>query len=180
MLKCKIMEFDCRLHTIISGGQAGADQAGLFAAKEVGLKTGGHAPNGWRTCHGAYPELDTIFGLTQTINNNYAIRTELNVTQSDATIIFATNFNSPGTLLTKRYTRKHNKPLLEISLAEKDDLKSSKQIADFIIQEGIAVLNVAGNRDKEEQFGFHFKNAYDIIKKSLEILDNDGRLDKEK
>ena len=34
---------------IISGGQTGADMAGLMAAKKVGFNTGGFAPKGFKT-----------------------------------------------------------------------------------------------------------------------------------
>jgi hypothetical protein len=34
---------------IISGGQTGADQGGLFAAEILKIKTGGYAPKGYRT-----------------------------------------------------------------------------------------------------------------------------------
>ena len=45
------------LTTIISGGQTGADQAGLLAAQALGLQTGGWAPHGWRTDAGPAPWL---------------------------------------------------------------------------------------------------------------------------
>jgi Circularly permutated YpsA SLOG family len=37
------------LKKIISGGQTGADQAGLRTAKRLGIETGGWMPQGWRT-----------------------------------------------------------------------------------------------------------------------------------
>jgi len=37
------------LHKIISGGQTGADRAGLVVGKSLGLEIGGTAPKGWKT-----------------------------------------------------------------------------------------------------------------------------------
>jgi hypothetical protein len=36
------------IEKLISGGQTGADRAGLEAAKALGIATGGTAPKGWR------------------------------------------------------------------------------------------------------------------------------------
>ncbi len=45
------------LREIISGGQTGADQAGLYVGKMLGLKTGGVAPPHFMTHEGPNPEL---------------------------------------------------------------------------------------------------------------------------
>ena len=46
-----------RLRKIESGGQTGADQAGLRAARAERLETGGWAPKGWETEEGPAPWL---------------------------------------------------------------------------------------------------------------------------
>lgn len=50
---------------VISGGQTGADQAGLRAARAAGLVTGGWAPRGWLTEAGPAPRLAREFGLVE-------------------------------------------------------------------------------------------------------------------
>src|SRR6266851_2564588 len=45
---------------VISGGQTGADRAGLDAAAALGLPTGGHAPAGIWTESGADPSLERL------------------------------------------------------------------------------------------------------------------------
>lgn len=41
---------------IISGGQTGADQGALVAAKQLGIETGGWTPRGFLTEAGPCPE----------------------------------------------------------------------------------------------------------------------------
>ncbi|MGH9425849.1 MAG: YpsA SLOG family protein [Terriglobia bacterium] len=65
--------------TIISGGQTGADQAGLRAARAVGFRTGGYAPVGWFTEDGPQPALLQGFGLVECDRPGYAARTFANV-----------------------------------------------------------------------------------------------------
>ncbi|KAH3765333.1 Circularly permutated YpsA SLOG family [Pelomyxa schiedti] len=78
---------------VISGGQTGADRAGLEAARQLNLATGGFAPKGWLTEDGPDPGLAN-FGLTQANASGYPARTKMNVDASDATIAFRLH---PGT-----------------------------------------------------------------------------------
>lgn len=52
---------------IISGGQTGADQAGLAAAKELGLETGGWLPKGCITDEGRRPDLLALYGMVVSV-----------------------------------------------------------------------------------------------------------------
>lgn len=76
------------LEKIISGGQCGADRAGLDAAKQLGLQTGGFAPKGFRTEEGAAPELAELYGIQETATTGYVQRTIANVDAADATVAF--------------------------------------------------------------------------------------------
>ena len=72
------------LRKVVSGGQMGADVAGLRAAKELGIPTGGFAPAGWQTSKGPQPGLATEFGLLEgpqsgSIAANYHARTIKNL-----------------------------------------------------------------------------------------------------
>ena len=53
-----------RLEKVICGGQTGADQARLRAARAAGIPTGGFAPNGRLTEDGPAPGL-AEYGLTE-------------------------------------------------------------------------------------------------------------------
>jgi hypothetical protein len=86
-----------RIH---SGGQTGADLAGLWVARSLGIPTGGVAPQDYKTQIGDQPNLGKLFGL-RAIAGGYRTRTIQNVRDSDVTLIFARNMSSPGTVLTK-------------------------------------------------------------------------------
>lgn len=94
---------------IISGGQTGADLAGLRAAQSLGLLTGGTAPKGYRTLKGLKPQL-AGFGLVEHQKTNYQGRTHANVVDADATVIIAKNLSSPGTKLTINVCAEAKKP----------------------------------------------------------------------
>jgi len=77
---------------VISGGQTGADFAGLMAAKNCGIPTGGTAPKGYRICNpdgsdGENPDLKQ-FGLIEHESLEYKPRAIKNVQDSDETIWF--------------------------------------------------------------------------------------------
>ena len=134
---------------IISGGQTGADQAGLWAAAELGLKTGGMMPAGYRTETGRDKALAIRFKLSCHISEHYRVRTWYNVRESDATLIFG-NLISSGSRLTAKYCEQLKKPFYSVwwpyrnNRSERDDsflfwLKGFK----------VTVLNVAGNRESK-------------------------------
>ena len=72
---------------IVSGGQTGADRAALDVALELGLSTGGWIPRGRRAEDGAIPE--RYEELVESDSESYERRTELNVRDSDATVVFS-------------------------------------------------------------------------------------------
>ena len=98
-----------RIH---SGGQTGADLAGLWVAKKMGIPTGGLAPAGYKTQAGNKPILKDLFGLKAI--GDYRTRTVQNVKDADLTLIFAKNMNSPGTVLTKNSCMKFVKQSFSI------------------------------------------------------------------
>ena len=132
------------MHTvtkIISGGQTGADQAGLHAGRALGIKTGGTAPPGFMTDAGPCPTLKHLYGLEEGESDpsTYPKRTRKNVLDSDGTVLFG-NMISPGCRLTLRYCIALRKPF-SIN-PDADELRA------FIKSSTILVLNVAGNRER--------------------------------
>ncbi len=77
-----------RLEMIVSGGQCGADLAGLEAAAELGLDTSGWMPKGFRTENGPKPHLAEMYGLYEMKTDSYRERTMANVDLGDATVAF--------------------------------------------------------------------------------------------
>ena len=144
-----ILDFNYNgLRKVISGGQCGADRGGITAARDYGIKTGGYAPSGWRTHHGPRPDL-AEFGLKEHLSNGYPPRTEWNVVGSDGTLVIASNFNSPGVTLTRKLCKQYKKPYLQIP----PSIEHTEKIVKWLIDSGVCILNVAGNRDKEREIG---------------------------
>lgn len=158
---------------VISGGQVGADIAGLRAAAAMGINTGGYAPKGYKTLQGFKPELLGLkFGLVETKQDGYIYRTELNVKESDGTLRFAINWNTPGERATQRYITKHKKPQFDIRMIPDENDGSAyfspapRETADWIKLNGIEVLNIAGNAYSQ------FENYIEIYVKELLRITN--------
>ena len=149
-----MLKMESRLVKVISGGQTGADQGALVAAKAFGLLTGGWAPHGWRTQDGPNLLLKS-FGLKEHADPGYGGRTEANVKEADFTLGIALNPSSPGMRLTESLCKKHDKPYFFITIL--DAYTSDEQLIQLQAQldEAIRllaahqprVLNVAGNRN---------------------------------
>jgi hypothetical protein len=130
---------------IISGGQRGADRAGLDAAKSVGIATGGTAPKGWRVClydgsDGSDPDLASL-GLVEHQSSDYPPRTKQNVRDSDGTVWFGYS-ESPGGRLTIGTCKKLGKPCILNP--------SFEDLREWVAEKEITILNVAGNRSSED------------------------------
>ena len=136
---------------IISGGQTGVDTIGLQVAKELGIETGGKAPKGFLREKGIDNEDIASYGLEEITDEEqadytkrtdkkdpYTGRTELNVRNSDGTVYFATDADSTGKKATERSAKEWNKPFLLNPTA--------KQLRQWLIDNNIKTLNVAGNR----------------------------------
>ena len=129
------------LKKVISGGQTGADFAGLRAGRKLRLETGGTAPKGWRitlpdSSEGSNPTLKG-YGLTEGKSRAYPPRTRANVRDSDGTVIFGYT-ESTGAILTMNTAKELNKPLIINPTPE--------QLREWVATNNIEVLNVAGNR----------------------------------
>lgn len=132
------------IEKVISGGQTGADQGGLFAASALYIETGGWAPVGFRTETGLTPMLGTRFGLKEYPSSKYADRTFANVKDSDGTIRFATDFTSPGERCTFKAIQEYRKPYLDIYVPKPPP---HEDVVKWLKDNNIKVLNVAGNRE---------------------------------
>lgn len=140
---------DYYLRLVISGGQTGADQSGLFAAEAASVPTGGYAPRKWRTDAGPAPWLGTRFGL-QEFSPGYPARTEANVARADGTLLLG-RLDSAGTQLTERLCRKWRRSMLHVPWppSEPEPLYAvQERVAQWLCTHRIEVLNVAGNRER--------------------------------
>lgn len=132
--------------TIISGGQSGADRAGLDAAREVGLAIGGWCPLGRWAEDGRIGE---EYPLRETPFAEPAQRTEWNVRDSEGTLIVCRKLPlQGGTKFTAECCARYGKPLLVIELQKKEGVL--EQFLWFVKTHCIQRLNVAGPRESQE------------------------------
>lgn len=129
---------------IISGGQTGADQAGLHAAYNNGVETGGFAPAHYLTKEGNDFNLRDKFHLVE-IQGGYRKRTWMNVDAADCTLRFAFNFKSPGEICTFNAIKHYNKPYMDFDLNYLITNPMIKDLGDWIIEQKHEVINIAGN-----------------------------------
>lgn len=132
-----------------SGGQTGIDRAALDAAMQLGLKHGGYVPKGRLSEDGPVP--DKYTGLRECNSVEYPVRTELNIRDTDATLLMTTARKSRGTELTRRLAQRIRKPLLVISVSNPPD---PKKFWEWITANRITKLNVAGPRESKNP-GIH-------------------------
>ena len=156
-----------KLKKIISGGQQGADQGGLLAAKAHYVQTGGQAAENYATVKGRTAPWLKELGLTAA--GTFPQRTRANIDASDATVVFASNFKSPGTKLTVNYAMANSKPVLCINTGMKPEAAISS-LLQFLEQNRVETLNVAGNRDSREVGGEHACFAYEVMSSVLTEL----------
>ena len=131
---------------IVSGGQTGADRAGLDAAIACGIPHGGWCPKGRKAEDGAIP---MNYQLVETASASYLKRTEWNVRDSDATIIFTDSVPlTGGTKRTLDFVLQHGKPHLVVAQGERG-ANAVQQIRAWLATVRPAALNVAGPRESK-------------------------------
>jgi hypothetical protein len=133
---------------IISGGQTGADRAGLDVALELGLAIGGWVPQGRRAEDGVVPARYT--GLRETDSAAYEERTERNVREADATVVFCFGAPTGGTALTVRLAERLGRPHLVVDLERWGEETAVPELRRWLAQVRPTVLNVAGPRASGE------------------------------
>lgn len=133
-----------RLRRIVSGGQTGVDRGALDAAAELGLERGGWCPKGRRAEDGRVPE---AYPLVEAASADYAVRTELNVLDAEATLILCRGRPTGGTALTVTLARRHRRPYRVVDLDAVPFAEAAARIHAWVEAEGLEVLNVAGPRE---------------------------------
>ena len=129
---------------IVSGGQTGADRAAWDVALELGLEIGGWVPKGRLAEDGSIPERYT--GLREAALADPAVRTVLNVRDSDATLIVLSGPLSGGSLLTFQEAVRCGRPVLHLDLRVLQPAEAVAQLRQWLHAVDPATLNVAGPR----------------------------------
>ena len=137
---------------IVSGGQSGADMAALDWAIAHAVDHGGWCPKGRRSEDGA---IAAHYLLSETPLSNYLQRTEWNVRDSDATVIFTlTDVLDGGSKRTAQFADKLHRPCLHFRPSV-----HPKFLAQFLARHKVTTLNVAGKRESSAPgvYGFAFE-----------------------
>ncbi len=122
--------------------QSGADQAGVASAKAAGLSVGGTMPLGFLTEFGPRPGFALLYNAEEHGSSAYPPRTQKNVDDSDATIWFGDG-DSMGFGCTRNACRRAGKALYVV----KTGVTTPRDVAKWIIDSQIEILNIAGNRE---------------------------------
>jgi hypothetical protein len=140
---------------IVSGGQTGADRAALDWALAHGVPCGGWCPRGRKAEDGPKE------------TESYIQRTEWNVRDSDATILFSIEPTlTGGSLCTMEFARKHGKPHLHLCAGNDT---SPDNLRAFFECHDVKVLNVAEPRASTESKVRQFVIA--LLDEVLGVLD---------
>jgi len=147
--------------TIISGGQTGADRAGLDFAIYNNIPHKGWCPKGRKAEDG---KISSQYQLQETPSSGYLQRTEWNARDSSGTVIFTMGKElTGGSKRTAEFASKHGKPLLHLYPGRNYELAS--ELLDFVTRNNLQTLNVAGTRGSKEPGVYRF--ALDVLKDAL-------------
>ena len=134
---------------VVSGGQSGADLAGLDWAIRHHVDHGGWCPKGRRSEDGAIPH---TYILSETPLANYLQRTEWNVRDSDATVVFTMSDTlDGGSKRTVQFAEQLRRPWLHFRPGVHE-----KFLVRFLQAHKVLTLNVAGKRESAAPGVHHF------------------------
>ena len=132
-----------RIEKIISGGQTGADRAALDFAIDNGIPYGGWLPKGRKTEDG---RLSEKYHLQEMPTEDYSKRTEMNILDSDGTVIVSNGFLKNGSALTREFAIKHKRPWIHLDRKELSLQEAAEKLIFWLTENRIKILNVAGPR----------------------------------
>jgi hypothetical protein len=150
------------LERVITGGQTGADQAGWQAAQRAGIATGGWMPLGFRTegrpdadqnlgPDESHPEFELRYGARAHESLEYRVRTRENLRGADAVVWFGDPLTRDGRL-TLGLARLLGKPAFIVDPGEEGrPTELPERLADWLQDEAVHTLLVAGNRESRAQ-----------------------------
>ena len=129
----------------VSGGQTGADRAGLDVAIRYDFPHEGWCPKGRKAEDG---RIGGQYRLKETPSAGYLQRTEWNARDSDGTVVFTlARTISGGSRRTIQFVEKHRKPWIHIFSGT---YQPAEDLQKFVQLHGIRRLNIAGSRESKE------------------------------
>lgn len=137
---------------IVSGGQTGADRAGLDFSFMHNIPHGGWCPKGRKAEDG---EISSKYSLIESPSEDYDQRNEWNARDSDGTIIFTMSKQLiGGSLKAAEFASRHGKPMLHVYPGMMKQLGVG--LVRFVEGQEIRVLNIAGSRASKEPEVYQF------------------------
>ena len=143
---------------IISGGQTGVDRAALDVALKHGIESGGWCPTGRLDEFGRIPD---HYPLKELDSGGFIERTLQNVKDSEGTVIIFSGKLGGGTEQTVRFCAQEQRPHQLIDASTISVEEAAQSISDFVRENKIDILNVAGPRASE------WPNGYDYAFRAL-------------
>ena len=143
---------------IISGGQTGVDRAALDVALKHGIESDGWCPTGRLDEFGRIPDRYPVRELE---GGGFTERTLQNVKDSDGTIIIYPGKLTGGTEQTVQFCVARQHPHLLVDACRVSGEDAARLIGDFVRENKIDILNVAGPRQSEWPEGYDY--AYDVL-----------------
>jgi hypothetical protein len=150
---------------IISGGQTGVDRAALDVALRHGIECGGWCPAGRLDEFGRIPD---HYSIQELKGGSFTERTLQNVKDSDGTVVVYSDHLRGGTAQTVYFCLELKRPHELIDASKISVESAAKLIRDFVDENKINNLNVAGPRQSEWLEGYAYASrALDIFLTAL-------------
>ncbi|HEY0428940.1 MAG TPA: putative molybdenum carrier protein [Pyrinomonadaceae bacterium] len=156
-----------KIGRIISGGQTGVDRAALDFALENKIAIGGFVPKHRLAEDGIIPL--KYVNLRESKTENPAERTALNVRTSDATLILSCGKLGGGSLLTKKFAEKYEKPFLHVDFLVLSMMDAERKTRKWLASIECEALNVAGPRASEDALIYELTGEF--LKKIFIVSD---------
>ena len=141
------------------------DRAALDVALKHGIESGGWCPTGRLDEIGRIPDR---YPVEQLEDGGFIERTLQNVKDSDGTVIIYPGKLSGGTEQTLHFCVEQRRPHELIDASNVSTQKAAQLIADFVRENKIDILNVAGPRASEWPEGYDY--AYRTLDSFLDAL----------
>ena len=138
---------------IISGGQTGVDRAALDVALAHGVDCGGWCPAGRLDEFGKIPD---FYPLQELPRGSFIERTLQNVKDSDGTVAIYPRELRGGTEQTVRFCVELKRPHYLIDASKISPEEGANLITEFVRNNEIGILNVAGPRQSEWPQGYDY------------------------
>lgn len=138
---------------IISGGQTGVDRAALDAALKHGIDCGGWCPAGRLDELGKIPER---YPLKELKEGGFAERTLKNVKDSNGTVVIYFEELQGGSRQTAEFCREEKRPHELIDAGKVSVERAAESISNFVRENKIRILNIAGPRQSEWSGGYKY------------------------